>query len=192
MARKKPNKTIDTVVTFLSMPEAPHVHVHPPANVRVALMHCEEIPVHFYRYLYNRVGDGLYWIDREKLSDEELAEIIHADGVEVFVAYVDGAPAGFFELDSGREKDCVWLAYFGIMADFQSMGLGKWLLSEAISTAWAGQPSTVKVETCTLDGPRALPLYQRMGFEPVPRTVTPRGISTSRKVNTPLAIPPLS
>ena len=90
----------------------PHTHIHPPANVRVALMHSEKPPVHFYRYLYNKVGEGLYWIDRKKMPDGELAEAIHGEGIDLFMAYVDGAPAGFFELDAAREPDCVWLAYF--------------------------------------------------------------------------------
>lgn len=170
MARKsvKP-ETIDTVVTFLEMTEMAHPHVHPPSNVRVALMHLEHPPVHFYRYLYDRVGDGLCWVDRKKLSDKQLAAEIQANGIDIFVAYVEGAPAGYFELDSVREDGCVWLAYFGIMADFQGIGLGKWLLSEAITTAWEKQPRKLRVETCTLDGPRALPLYQQMGFTPYER-----------------------
>ena len=44
--------------------------------------------------------------------------------------------------------------------------LGKWLLAEAIRAAWAKLPKRVIVQTCTLDGPAALPLYQKMGFTP--------------------------
>ncbi len=170
MARKASGKrTVDTVVTFLEMTADPHNHVHPPANLRVALMHVEDMPVHFYRYLYERVGDGYHWVDRKKLSDDTLKADISGDGIDLFVAYVGGVPAGYFELDSAREAECVWLAYFGVLAEFHGLGLGKWLLSEAIATAWTKEPSSVKVETCTLDGPRALPLYQRMGFVPYER-----------------------
>jgi GNAT superfamily N-acetyltransferase len=166
--RKKP-QTVDTVVTFLEMSSDPHCHVHPPANMRVALMHVENVPVHYYRYLYDTVGDGHHWVDRRKLGDDALSKEIHGEGIDLFVAYVDGAPAGYFELDSRREANCVWLAYFGVMGDYQGRGLGKWLLSEAITTAWAKEPESVKVETCTLDHPQALPLYQRMGFTPYER-----------------------
>ncbi|QPC41721.1 GNAT family N-acetyltransferase [Kaustia mangrovi] len=159
-------RTIDTVVTFLEMTEQPSlVDIHPPVNLKVALMRAEEIPVHFYRYLYDTVGTGLYWIDRKVLSDEALANIIHDENVEVFVAYGHGVPAGFFEIDA-RKPEEVWLAYFGIVPDFQGQGVGKWLLAEAIGTAWAKGPERVRVETCTLDHPRALALYQRMGFVP--------------------------
>jgi len=49
------------------------------------------------------------------------------------------------------------------------MGIGKWLLSEAIRTAWATKPQSLHVETCTLDAPHALALYQKMGFKPYER-----------------------
>ena len=166
--KKAAKKTVDTVVTFLEMTEAPHTHVHPPANIKVALIHVEQPPVHYYRYLYDAVGNGYKWVDRKKMSDADLAKEIQADGIEIFAAYVGGVPAGYFELDC-RNRNEVWLAYFGLIPDFHGMGLGKWLLSEAITMAWSKQPKVVKVETCTLDGPRALPLYQRMGFVPYER-----------------------
>lgn len=162
------NRTIDTVVTLLQMTENPHQHVQPPANIKVALIRVEKPPVHYYRYLYDAVGSSYHWLDRKILSDDDLAAAIHADGIEIFAAYVAGAPAGYFELDC-RNRDEIWLAYFGIIPDFQGLGLGKWLLSEAINAAWDKQPKAVKVETCTLDGPRALPLYQRMNFIPYER-----------------------
>jgi GNAT superfamily N-acetyltransferase len=77
-------------------------------------------------------------------------------------------PAGYFELDC-RNREEIWLAYFGIIPEFRGRGLGKWLLSEAIAAAWLRKPERVRVETCTLDDPRALPLYQRMGFVPYER-----------------------
>ena len=52
-------------------------------------------------------------------------------------------------------------------ADYQGLGLGKWLLSTAISAAWAHKPGKIILQTNTLDHPAALPLYQKMGFSPV-------------------------
>ncbi len=161
-------KTVDTIVTFLQMTENPHVHMHPPANIKVALIRVEKPPVHFYRYLYETVGTAYHWLDRKKLTDEELQQAIHAEGIEIYAAYVAGVPAGFFELDC-RDAQEIWLAYFGIVPDYHGLGLGKWLLSEAVAMAWSKEPSVLKVETCTLDGPRALPLYQRIGFVPYER-----------------------
>jgi hypothetical protein len=36
-------------------------------------------------------------------------------------------------------------------------------------SAWSQPISKLLVNTCTLDHPRALPLYQRMGFKPYAR-----------------------
>ena len=55
------------------------------------------------------------------------------------------------------------------MPAFQGLGLGSWLLAEAIRACWARKPARVIVETCTLDSPAALPLYQKMGFTPYAR-----------------------
>ena len=157
------SRKVTTTVTYLKMDEAPHEHIQPPSNLKVALMKLEKPPVGYYRYLYAAVGENYDWVDRKALSDDELAAEINADDVDIYVAYVGGVPAGYFELD-GRKKKQVWLAYFGITPQFIGTGLGKWLLSEAITTAWLSNPKSVHVETCTLDHPRALPLYQKMGF----------------------------
>ncbi len=161
-------KVLKTIVTYLKMDSPPSEHLQPPSNLKVSLMRLENPPIGFYRYLYKTVGENYDWIDRQLMSDEVLQEEITSKGVDIYVAYVGGVPAGFFELDS-RTKGQVWLALFGIAPQFQGMGLGKWLLSETIATAWLSKPESVRLETCTLDSPRALPLYQKMGFAPYDR-----------------------
>ena len=105
-------------------------------------MRAEAPPLHFYRYLYDAIGRDYYWIDRKDITDEALAELIQHPDVHIHVAYVP---------------------------EFQGRGLGKWLLSEAIATAWAEPTERLIVETCTLDAPKALALYQRFGFVPYAR-----------------------
>lgn len=161
-------KTVETVVTYLEMTEPRHSHVPVPANLKLMLMRLEEPTVHFYRYLYDTVGGSHVWVDRKKLSDGELAAEITAAGVEIWVLYVGGAPAGYFEIDA-RKRDVVELKYFGLIREFQGRGLGKWLMAEAIKACWVREPKKVSVNTCTLDGALALPLYQKMGFVPVGR-----------------------
>lgn len=160
--------TVETVVTYLEMTAPPSLFVPTPAGMRLALMRTEGIPVHFYRYLYDVIGRDHVWVDRKRLSDEALAAELSSPGVEVFVLYGGGVPAGFFELDRINER-ITWLRYFGIVPDFHGRGLGKWLLKEALAEAWRTSPARVRVETCTLDSPRALPLYQRLGFVPYER-----------------------
>ncbi len=61
------------------------------------------------------------------------------------------------------------ISYFGLMPEAQGKGLGFFFLYHACMNAWAQPISRLLVNTCTLDSPRALPLYQRMGFTPYSR-----------------------
>ena len=158
-------RELETTVTFLEMKAETIHHVAAPSNLKLMLLRAENITLDFYRFLYDAVGRNFNWYDRRYLTDAELAAAIHAEGVEVWVLYVGGQPAGYFEL-APREETVLELEYFGLIRDFHGRGLGTWLLAEAIRAAWARQPSKLVVETNSLDGPRALPLYQKMGFIP--------------------------
>jgi len=158
-------REIETIVTFLEMTAEPLHHIAPPSSLKLMLMRAENITLSFYRFLYDTIGHDYNWNDRSNLSNSELSALIHADGVEVWVLYVNGQPAGYFELVP-YERNTIELEYFGLVSEFQGKGLGKWLLAEAIRAAWAKLPKRVIVQTCTLDGPTALPLYQKMGFTP--------------------------
>ena len=95
-----------------------------------------------------------------------LAAILTDPAVEVYVLYVEGTPAGYAEIDR-RDPKAVDLAYFGLLPEFTGKGLGPYLLSAALDIAWSSDPERVTVNTCTLDHPKALPLYQRFGFQPI-------------------------
>ena len=77
------------------------------------------------------------------MSDEELAAGIHSPDRDIRVLYLDGAPAGFFDLDSRMLPDEVELAYFGMMEHATGQGLGRWFLGAAIEAAWAHAPASV-------------------------------------------------
>ena len=158
-------REIETIVTFLEMTAEPLHHITPPSNLKLMLMRAENITLSFYRFLYGAVGRDYNWQDRKNLSDAELDSLIRAEGVEIWVLYVSGQPAGYFELVP-NDKSTIELEYLGLIPEFQGKGLGKWLLAEAIRAAWGKLPKRVIVQTCTLDGPAALPLYQKMGFTP--------------------------
>ena len=161
-------KTLETVVTHLEMTVRPAQRKRAPTGMYLAMMRAPNIPVHFYRYLYDVVGRSCRWIERRTMSDEALSERVHAEGIDIVVLYANGAPAGYYELDFSAEKE-VKLVYFGIVEDFIGRGLGSYLLSEALAHAWRPEVEKVKVETCTFDHPAALPLYQKAGFEPIGR-----------------------
>ncbi len=161
-------RQIKTTVTFLEMRAEHHAHHPAPANLKLMLMRAEKPSIGFYRYLYDAVGRGYHWIDRKQLDDAALATAIADPRVEIWVLYSAGQPAGYFEVNAIKAP-MVELEYFGLMPEFHGRGLGKWFLAEAIRACWARMPERVTVQTCTLDGPAALPLYQKLGFVPYDR-----------------------
>ena len=162
---------IDFTITYLEMADRPALQpVHLPSGIKAALLRAERPTVAFYRYLYNAVGGPWRWWYRRQMSDAELGGILADQRIEVFVLYVDGAPAGYFELDRRGQPAAgggvIDLAYFGLMPHVVGRGLGRYLLHAAIEQAWGYGPERLTVNTNTMDHPRALPLYQKMGFVP--------------------------
>jgi ribosomal protein S18 acetylase RimI-like enzyme len=165
-ASPKPGpRRIETVVTYLEMrrPPAHRSVVQPPH--KLALLRVVKPSLAFYRYLYGGVGQSWFWYERRAMSDAELAAAIHAVGIEISALYADGEPAGFVELDA-RDKNDLRLAYVGLMPHYIGRGLGAYLLAWSVDEAWRRGPERLWVNTCTLDHPRALRLYQRAGFVP--------------------------
>jgi GNAT superfamily N-acetyltransferase len=166
MAKSVKPKSLKATVTHLEMNARPRVTPPLPVNLHATLMRATGIPVHFYRYLQWQVGREWHWVNRLRMKNEELEKILHAKSTRIYVLTVDGSPAGFFELSDAKPAT-VELVYFGLMPHVRKRGLGEWMLGQALATAWANTPARVTVSTNTLDHPAALPLYQRMGFEPV-------------------------
>ncbi|MEQ9638799.1 MAG: GNAT family acetyltransferase [Alphaproteobacteria bacterium] len=163
------SSTEPVTITYLEMTEPPKLpRIEPAGHHRLALLRAQPPTLSFYRYLYDAIGRDWHWTDRKLLGDAALLEIVRDENVEVYVLYADGSPAGAFELDR-RASDVIDLAYFGIMPDFIGQRFGPYLLGEALETMWRYGPRRVTVNTCTLDHPKALGLYQRFGFEVVAR-----------------------
>ncbi|MBC2886628.1 GNAT family N-acetyltransferase [Ochrobactrum sp. CM-21-5] len=154
-------------ITNLEMTSRPALSVPIPAGLRLAIMRASDMPVHYYRYLYEQIGRKHHWMMRRVQSDAQVAAAIHAETSEIHVLHVDGCPAGFVEFDLSAMPEVVEILYFGLIGDFQGRGLAKFFLNEAISAAWAHGPQKVAIHTNTLDSPRALQLYQKIGFTPV-------------------------
>lgn len=156
-------RKIDVVITFLEQRVRPAISAQPPPPLKIAILRAENPPVHFYRYLYRLVGDPWRWVSRRRLDDAELAALIGDPKVRLYVLYVGGVPGGFAELD-GREGETVELKFFGLAPELIGKGLGRYFLGQAIGLAWSMNPKRVQLETCTLDHPAALSLYQKFGF----------------------------
>src|SRR5579872_3256148 len=90
---------LQVVTTYLEM-RAPHPRRDAPLPLRkIALLRAQKMPVHFYRYPYEHVGEEWLWYERRALDDEALRAIIHDERVDISVLYADGSPAGYSELD---------------------------------------------------------------------------------------------
>ncbi|WP_049565107.1 GNAT family N-acetyltransferase [Streptomyces sp. SBT349] len=150
-------------------PEAPPL----PAPVRSGVPSPE-----FSRFLYTAVGGDVTWTDRLPWDHARWLAFLARPGVETWVAYERGTPAGFVELD-GHDEGTVEISYFGLLPAFRGRGLGGHLLSFGTERAWdlgerwRGRAATrrVWVHTCTKDGPHALANYRRRGFRLFDTTV---------------------
>lgn len=162
-AREDAVTMLEDVVTYLEMLARPAGRRFPAPLDKLALMRAENCTVSFYRYLYNTVGAPWLWFERRLLDDAALAAQIARPGIEIFVVYVRGVPAGFFELDAAAPRETK-LCYFGLVPDFIGRRLGPWLLQAAIDQAWSRPLERLWLHTSTFDHPKALSTYQQAGF----------------------------
>ncbi len=156
-------RQIDVTITYLRQTTRPVYAPQPRPVGKIAILRAENPPTHYYRYLYDLIGRRWNWVSRRGVSDTELAAIIKDPAVRLYVLYVDGVPAGMAEIDA-VDRLLVEIRFFGLAPEFIGRGLARYFLSNAIDLAWAPGPSEVRIETCTLDHPAALALYQKFGF----------------------------
>ena len=118
----------------------------------------------FNRFLYQHVGAPWAWTDRLSWSDEQWRDYAESDNLRTWVAWCEGSPAGYFDLER-QAGDEVEIKYFGLAPAFIGRGFGGHLLTRAIEEAWRWGPTRrVWVHTCTLDHPSALANYQSRGM----------------------------
>ncbi|MGQ0740834.1 MAG: GNAT family N-acetyltransferase [Alphaproteobacteria bacterium] len=156
------------VVTFLELTSRPPPPGPPRPQMKTAILRCENPPVHFYRYLYDTIGRDYFWVERRRWTDDALAGMLAEPKIELYALYVSGVPAGMSELDFRNDK-AAQIAYFGLVPEFVGRKLGPWFLYQTCELAWAKPIEKLIVNTCSLDHPRALQTYQRMGFVPYSR-----------------------
>jgi GNAT superfamily N-acetyltransferase len=154
---------LEDIITYLEMLERPAGRRVPAPLDKLALMRAEACTVSFYRYLYDTVGEPWLWFERRRIDDRALAVLIGKPTIEIFVLYVRGVPAGFFELDAEAPRQTK-LCYFGLIPDFIGRRLGPFLLQAAIDQAWSRPLDRLWLHTSTFDHPKALGIYQQAGF----------------------------
>jgi GNAT superfamily N-acetyltransferase len=133
---------------------------------------CVPLP-EFNKFLHTVVGHDYRWGGRAGWGRDEWTAYVHREELQTWVAYVDGTPAGYCEMEKTPEGD-VEIKSFGLLPAFIGQGLGGHLLTVAVEHAWApeadgdvgrGMGATrVWLHTCTHDHPHALRNYTARGF----------------------------
>ncbi|WP_187283227.1 GNAT family N-acetyltransferase [Streptomyces sp. t39] len=141
----------------------------PEGDIRVVRA---EVPSpEFSRFLYTAVGGDVRWTDRLGMTYAEWEKWLGRPGVETWVAYDRGTPAGYVELEA-QEGGSVEIVYFGLIPAFRGRRIGGHLLSYGVARAWdlgerrpeLGRTERVWLHTCSKDGPHAMDNYLRRGF----------------------------
>jgi GNAT superfamily N-acetyltransferase len=114
------------------------------------------------RECYHLVGGPWHWTDRAQFDETAWQVMLDEEHGEVWVARDQKGIAGYFQL--ARHDTVVEIRYFGLVPRCIGRGIGGWLLTRAAERAWSLDPARVRLNTCTLDGPAALPNYLKRGF----------------------------
>ena len=166
-----PHGKIAAIVTHLEM-TAPPAHPDTPLPDGMSLRRIARPEPGWYRDLYTRVGAMEWlWFSRLRMPGDALAAILSDPDVEVFALDVDGRAEGLLELDFREAASCE-LAFLGLTRAAQGRGAGRALVAEAARRAFARDGvRRLRLHTCTLDSPAALPFYLAMGFAAFRREV---------------------
>jgi GNAT superfamily N-acetyltransferase len=179
--KQRAGDEIEVVITHLAMdarPRYPRPHL-PPGPIS-ALIGAERPPAWYFLSLYGIVGGAYEWTDQHLVPKSELEAFLHDPAVGLYTFVRAGWPHGFFVLDSRDPHRCD-LAYFGLVPEAIGRGLGTFLIQTAAHMAWDRSGTRrVTVNTNSLDHPRALPLYQKAGFEPIRREAGSRVLTRDR------------
>jgi GNAT superfamily N-acetyltransferase len=155
----------EVVRTYLEMTRPEDLVPAASPDPRLRLERVAMCPASFYRYLYAEVGRSHHWVDRLGWADDQIRAHLAASAVSLWVLFLGGGPAGYFELQRHADGSTE-IAYFGLLPELKGRGLGKHLLTLAVQAAWEGGAERVWLHTCTLDDSAAMPNYRGRGFRP--------------------------
>ena len=162
-------RKLQYVVTFLEMTAPPSGPARPaPEGFRLRWI--EDAGPDLFRELYDGVGADYHWTDLHRVPAAELEDYVRDPETEIhLIEHATGGRAGFFQLDfrDSATEGVAEIAFFGLLPGHRGRGVGGWALDQALRSAWRNGIRRVDVNTCTLDHPAALGLYQRMGFRRV-------------------------
>lgn len=155
---------VEVTTWYLEMLAPDQLEAASPANYPLRIEQASVPSPEFSRFLYTSVGGNWYWLNRLDWSYQQWLAYLDRPEVETWVAYVDGTPAGYIELEAQPDQQ-VEITYFGLLPQFIGKRLGGHLLSVGVQRAWAMGARRVWVHTCSFDGKYALSNYQARGFQ---------------------------
>src|SRR5690242_20179492 len=95
---------------YLEMNEYP-MKTQRPVQAGISVRKFGKLSCGEYRNLNKVAGEGVMWVDRQIMRDEDLLAIIHDPAVEMFGLYDYDELAGFAEI--GKKDNEYELHYFG-------------------------------------------------------------------------------
>jgi GNAT superfamily N-acetyltransferase len=159
-----------SVVTYLEMRARPPQRAVPVPAGAPTLHRLGAADLDRYRALYREVGERWLWFSRLVMPAAELQAILADPAVQAYAVHAGDTAVGLLELDF-RTAGEAELAFFGVTDAHVGTGLGRWLMEQALTLAWAQPITRLHVHTCTLDHPAAVPFYERSGFTAYARAV---------------------
>lgn len=157
--------SVEVTVWDLEMLTAPNLDL--PVRDDLTLLAATEPAPELARFFYGEVGRDFNWRGRMDWTREQWAAEATKPTNHLWSCWSAGTPAGYFVLEENSEDTTgnTELLYFGLLPRHHGKGIGKWLLSQAITSAWQ-LPSTERLwlHTCSLDGPHAKTNYLARGF----------------------------
>lgn len=146
-----------------------------PKRIDVAGLEVREVvrpSASFNWFLHQAVGTDFRWGGRHEWGEAEWTSWVNQPELETWVAYIDGAPAGYCET-IGHEDGSVRIHHFGLLPGFIGQGLGGHFLSIAVERAWDRGANRVWLTTCSHDHKHAMKNYLDRGFRVVEERTTP-------------------
>lgn len=136
---------------------------HPTWPDGMSFVHEAAISLVDYRDIYDRVGRKWHWVNRRHLTDRQLAAIIHHPATEIYLLREHEDVIGFVELNYKLFPQ-VEIVFVGLLDNHIGRGFGRMMVEHALNIIQARAPRRIIIQTCTLDHPSALKLYQSVGF----------------------------
>ena len=113
---------IAAIVIHLEMLQHPALLLDPEGAWTLRHLHAPDLA--WFREFHRRVGEDWLWFSWLRMSDAELAAIIHVPRVEVYALVHDGRDEGLLELDSREPNQCE-IVFFGVTANLIGSGAGR-------------------------------------------------------------------